>query len=159
MVTIRLARGGAKKRPFYHITVCDSRKARDARYIERIGFFNPVARGAEERLARRRNLGRLRVWRRLRVRRLEAPVGGRGVPEPRHRAPAGGLGTRRGPRFRNQTLGRGRRRARAFTGHVQPRARRRDESPETRRGLASGRDASLYSRRGGSHRLRREREL
>lgn len=50
MVTIRLARGGAKKRPFYHITVCDSRTARDARYIERIGFFNPVARGAEERL-------------------------------------------------------------------------------------------------------------
>ena len=50
MVTIRLARGGAKKRPFYHITVSDSRNARDARYIERIGFFNPVARGAEERL-------------------------------------------------------------------------------------------------------------
>ena len=53
MVTIRLARGGAKKRPFYHITVSDSRNARDARYIERIGFFNPVARGAEERLAYR----------------------------------------------------------------------------------------------------------
>ena len=50
MVTIRLARGGAKKRPFYHITVSDSRNARDARYIERIGFFNPVARGQEERL-------------------------------------------------------------------------------------------------------------
>jgi len=42
MVTIRLARGGAKKRPFYHITVSDSRNARDARYIERIGFFNPL---------------------------------------------------------------------------------------------------------------------
>ena len=45
-----MARGGAKKRPFYDITVSDSRNARDARYIERIGFFNPVARGAEERL-------------------------------------------------------------------------------------------------------------
>ena len=44
MVTIRLARGGSKKRPFFHITVSDSRKARDARYIERIGFFNPIAR-------------------------------------------------------------------------------------------------------------------
>ena len=50
MVTIRLARGGAKKRPFYHITVTDSRKSRDGRFIERVGFFNPVARGAEERL-------------------------------------------------------------------------------------------------------------
>lgn len=50
MVTIRLARGGAKKRPFYHLTVTDSRKARDGRFIERVGFFNPVARGQEERL-------------------------------------------------------------------------------------------------------------
>lgn len=50
MVTIRLARGGSKKRPFYHLTVTDSRKARDGRYIERVGFFNPVARGQEERL-------------------------------------------------------------------------------------------------------------
>lgn len=50
MVTIRLARGGSKKRPFYHITVADSRRSRDGRYIERLGFFNPVARGAEERL-------------------------------------------------------------------------------------------------------------
>ena len=50
MVTIRLARGGAKKRPFYHLTVTDSRNARDGRFIERIGFFNPVARGQEERL-------------------------------------------------------------------------------------------------------------
>jgi small subunit ribosomal protein S16 len=60
MVTIRLARGGAKKRPFYHITVSDSRNARDARYIERIGFFNPVARGAEERL--RMDLDRVTFW-------------------------------------------------------------------------------------------------
>jgi small subunit ribosomal protein S16 len=50
MVTIRLARGGSKKRPFYHITVSDSRNSRDGRYIERIGFFNPLARGQEERM-------------------------------------------------------------------------------------------------------------
>lgn len=50
MVTIRLARTGAKKRPFYHIVVADSRKPRDGRYIERLGFFNPVAVGNEERL-------------------------------------------------------------------------------------------------------------
>ena len=50
MVKIRLSRGGAKKCPFYHIVVTDSRKARDGRKIERIGFFNPVARGQEERL-------------------------------------------------------------------------------------------------------------
>ena len=50
MVTIRLARGGSKKRPFYHLTVTDSRKARDGRFIERVGFFNPIARGQEERL-------------------------------------------------------------------------------------------------------------
>ncbi len=50
MVTIRLARAGAKKRPFYHIVVADSRRARDGRYIERVGFFNPIATGGEERL-------------------------------------------------------------------------------------------------------------
>ncbi|HAN28676.1 MAG TPA: 30S ribosomal protein S16 [Haliea salexigens] len=50
MVTIRLSRGGAKKRPFYHLTVTDSRKSRDGRFIERVGFFNPVARGQEVRL-------------------------------------------------------------------------------------------------------------
>ena len=48
MVTIRLARGGAKKRPFYNIVVADSRNARDGRFIERVGFFNPVAKGQEE---------------------------------------------------------------------------------------------------------------
>lgn len=47
MVTIRLARGGAKKRPFYHIVVADSRSPRDGRYIERIGFYNPIAAGKE----------------------------------------------------------------------------------------------------------------
>lgn len=51
MVSIRLARGGAKKRPFYHIIVTDSRKARDSgASVERLGFFNPVARGQEVRL-------------------------------------------------------------------------------------------------------------
>ncbi|MBT6106609.1 30S ribosomal protein S16 [SAR92 clade bacterium H231] len=60
MVTIRLARGGSKKRPFYHLTVSDSRNARDARYIERIGFFNPIARGGEERL--RVDLERVAYW-------------------------------------------------------------------------------------------------
>ena len=50
MVTIRLARGGAKKRPFYHIVVTDSRSRRDSRYIERLGYFNPMAKGQEVRL-------------------------------------------------------------------------------------------------------------
>ena len=50
MVTIRLSRGGAKKKPFYHIVVTDSRNRRDGRYIERVGFFNPMAKGQEVRL-------------------------------------------------------------------------------------------------------------
>lgn len=50
MVTIRLARGGAKKRPFYHVVVTDSRNSRDGRFIEQLGYFNPVARGGEIRL-------------------------------------------------------------------------------------------------------------
>ena len=50
MVTIRLARGGAKKRPFYHIVVTDSRARRDSSYIERLGYFNPTAKGQEVRL-------------------------------------------------------------------------------------------------------------
>jgi len=45
MVTIRLSRGGAKKQPFYHIVATDSRSRRDGRYIERLGYYNPVARG------------------------------------------------------------------------------------------------------------------
>ena len=60
MVTIRLARGGSKKRPFYHLTVTDSRKARNGRFIERVGFFNPVARGQEERL--RVDNDRIEYW-------------------------------------------------------------------------------------------------
>ena len=60
MVTIRLSRGGAKKRPFYHLTVTDSRNARDGRFIERVGFFNPIARGNEERL--RIDTDRIEYW-------------------------------------------------------------------------------------------------
>jgi len=60
MVTIRLSRGGAKKKPFYHIVVTDSRKSRDGRRIEQIGFFNPVAKGSEERL--RMDLERMDYW-------------------------------------------------------------------------------------------------
>jgi|TARA_B110000483_G_scaffold147265_1_gene175720 small subunit ribosomal protein S16 len=60
MVTIRLSRGGSKKRPFYHFSVSDSRNARDGRYLERVGFFNPVARGNEERL--RIDLDRIDYW-------------------------------------------------------------------------------------------------
>jgi len=47
MVTIRLARGGAKNKPFYHLVVTDSRKRRDSGYIERIGYYNPSAKGQE----------------------------------------------------------------------------------------------------------------
>lgn len=50
MVTIRLSRGGAKNRPFYQVVVADSRCGRDGRYIERVGFFNPLARGNEQKL-------------------------------------------------------------------------------------------------------------
>ena len=60
MVSIRLSRGGSKKRPFYHVTVADSRRARNGRYIERVGFFNPIARGQEERL--RVDTDRIDYW-------------------------------------------------------------------------------------------------
>ncbi|TDJ48293.1 MAG: 30S ribosomal protein S16 [Gammaproteobacteria bacterium] len=60
MVSIRLSRGGAKKRPFYHIVVTDQRNRRDGRYLERVGFFNPVARGNEETL--RVDLERVDHW-------------------------------------------------------------------------------------------------
>ena len=60
MVTIRLARGGSKKRPFYHIVVADQRAARDGRCIERIGFFNPIANGREERI--RLDIARYHYW-------------------------------------------------------------------------------------------------
>jgi small subunit ribosomal protein S16 len=60
MVSIRLARGGSKKRPFYHVVVSDSRSPRDGRYIERIGFYNPQARGQEQEL--RIDDGRIDYW-------------------------------------------------------------------------------------------------
>ncbi|HIW07636.1 MAG TPA: 30S ribosomal protein S16 [Candidatus Ignatzschineria merdigallinarum] len=50
MVTIRLARGGSKKRPFYQIVVADQRNSVTGKYIERLGFFNPIAKGGEKRL-------------------------------------------------------------------------------------------------------------
>lgn len=60
MVTIRLARTGAKKRPFYHLTVAESSNKRDGRFIERVGFFNPIARGQEVRL--KVDLERVEYW-------------------------------------------------------------------------------------------------
>ena len=60
MVVVRLAKSGAKKNPYYFITVADSRKPRDGGYIERLGFFNPSAKGSEERL--RFNLERFDHW-------------------------------------------------------------------------------------------------
>ena len=60
MVKIRLSRGGAKKKPFYHIVVADSRNKRDGRRIEKIGFFNPMAKGQEESL--RLDLERVDYW-------------------------------------------------------------------------------------------------
>ncbi len=60
MVTIRLQRGGAKKRPFYQLVVADSRRARNGRFIENVGFFNPTAQGQAERL--RVDLERIEHW-------------------------------------------------------------------------------------------------
>ena len=60
MVVIRLARGGAKKRPFYNIVVADSRNTRDGRFIERVGFFNPIAGAKEEGLRLSRD--RVAFW-------------------------------------------------------------------------------------------------
>ena len=60
MVKIRLARGGAKKRPFYHVIVTDSRNARDGRNIERVGYYNPMAAQGEEKL--RIALDRVAYW-------------------------------------------------------------------------------------------------
>jgi small subunit ribosomal protein S16 len=60
MVTIRLSRHGAKKTPFYHIVVADSRCKRDGRSLEKLGFFNPMARGKDEPL--RVNLERVDHW-------------------------------------------------------------------------------------------------
>ena len=60
MVKIRLTRGGAKKRPFYHIIVTDSRSARDGRNIERVGYFNPIAAGQDKRVEL--DVERVKFW-------------------------------------------------------------------------------------------------
>lgn len=60
MVVIRLSRGGAKKRPFYTVVVADSRTRRDGRFVERLGFYNPVASGSAEAL--RLDMERLAYW-------------------------------------------------------------------------------------------------
>ena len=60
MVSIRLSRAGAKKLPFYHLVVTDSRNRRDGRYIERVGFFNPVGKAHEENL--RIDVERVDYW-------------------------------------------------------------------------------------------------
>lgn len=60
MVVIRLSRGGAKKRPFYHIVVADKRCSRNGRFIEQVGYFNPIAAGKDIRL--NMNIERLEYW-------------------------------------------------------------------------------------------------
>lgn len=60
MVVIRLSRGGAKKRPFYHIVVADKARARNGRFIEQVGYFNPIATGKEIPLVI--NLERIQQW-------------------------------------------------------------------------------------------------
>lgn len=60
MVVIRLSRAGAKKRPFYHVVVADKRRSRDGRFIEHIGYFNPIAAGKEVKL--HLNLERAKEW-------------------------------------------------------------------------------------------------
>jgi small subunit ribosomal protein S16 len=60
MVSIRLSRAGAKKRPFYHLVVTDSRNRRDGRYIERLGYFNPLGQAHEENL--RIDVERVEHW-------------------------------------------------------------------------------------------------
>ncbi len=60
MVVIRLSRGGAKKRPFYHIVVADKCRSRDGRFIESLGYFNPIAAGKEIRL--KLDMARAEYW-------------------------------------------------------------------------------------------------
>lgn len=60
MVVIRLARGGAKKRPFYHVVVADKARARNGRFIENVGFYNPIATGKEVKL--KLSIERIQEW-------------------------------------------------------------------------------------------------
>jgi small subunit ribosomal protein S16 len=73
MVVIRLARGGAKKRPFYNVVVADSRNRRDGRFIERVGFYNPIAGESEE--AVRLSLDRITYWQQRGARMSETVAG------------------------------------------------------------------------------------
>lgn len=61
MVTIRLARAGAKKRPFYHVVATEKSSPRDGRFVERLGYYNPLARGQEKKLEL--NTERVAYWR------------------------------------------------------------------------------------------------
>ena len=60
MVIIRMSRGGSKNRPFFNVVVADSRNRRDGRFIERVGFYNPLASEGQEGL--RLDLGRVSHW-------------------------------------------------------------------------------------------------
>ncbi|HLR77461.1 MAG TPA: 30S ribosomal protein S16 [Burkholderiaceae bacterium] len=60
MVVVRLSRGGSKKRPFYSVVAADSRNRRDGRFIERLGFYNPLAKEGQEGV--RLNLERVQYW-------------------------------------------------------------------------------------------------
>jgi small subunit ribosomal protein S16 len=60
MVVIRLSRGGAKKRPFYHVVIADKQRARNGRFIERVGYFNPIAAGKDIRL--NLDIERIQQW-------------------------------------------------------------------------------------------------
>jgi small subunit ribosomal protein S16 len=92
MVVIRLARGGAKKRPFYNVVVADSRERRDGRFIERVGFYNPMAAGSEQPL--RLSLDRLTYWKSVgaqvspTVARLVGQAKAAGAAQPAPQAPA-----------------------------------------------------------------------
>jgi small subunit ribosomal protein S16 len=100
MVVIRLARGGAKTRPFYNVVVADSRTRRDGRFIERVGFYNPLAKDGEEGV--RLVLDRINLWKELREKlsdtvSMMVAKGNPAVPAPAAAAQAG-CSTRR--RFR-----------------------------------------------------------
>ncbi len=90
MVVIRLARGGAKKRPFYNVVVTDSRSRRDGRFIERVGFYNPIATANEEAL--RLSYDRISFWQE-RGAKLSDTVAGLVKNSGKKAAPAAGAAT------------------------------------------------------------------
>ena len=176
MVVIRLARGGAKKRPFYNVVVADSRNRRDGRFIERVGFYNPIASEGEEGL--RLALDRMNYWQE-RGAQLSDTVAGlvkrreAASPAPRSRAPR----ARPARRCLNRTAQPGRServaaamatsrdaivvmgassRRTACTGwiKVKPFAERRKRCSTTRRGGCKprrGADVAANSASGGAH--------